>query len=419
MTARLTLQQARRAASSLSWATVDQVFFALSNLVVTLAVARGGGAEGLGRYAVAFAAYLVVLGCARSLISDPLLATPRTSGERSVEGAAASLTGIFALVAALVVAGIGLVLGRPELVVVAAALPLTLLHDVLRYEAFRRQAPAMAALLDGGWLLGSLLAWPVITRSDSAAVAVAAWSAGAVLALLIAAPVIRLRFAGPASSLRWWWSEARTYATPLLLDSVIVASSSQALVVVLASMASDSALGVLRAGQVYFAPMGIGLVAIGVLLVPQLAQRAGATTNTVAIKLSGGIAALAAVFSGAVLVAEPVLHRLLFGSSIDVPRSLLLPLAVGVVVIAASSGFTIVSKARKRSGDIVRSRLSSAAGGVALLVAGVALWGVHGAAWALVVQAVWYTAALGVHVCRAGRALDGAGRDEERSRAAA
>lgn len=404
MTDRLHLRRLRRTAASLSWATVDQVLSALSNLVITLAVARGGGAEGLGRYAVAFAAYIVVLGFAKALTSEPLLSTARSGDDRRVEAAATSLTVMYAMVAAIVIASIGLLLGRLELVVVAATLPVTLLHDLLRYQAFRRQAPALAALLDGGWLAGSILAWPLVTQAESTVIAILCWSAGAALGLVLASPVLRPTFSRPTAAIRWWLSDARGYATPLLLDSGVVALSSQALVVVLATMVGDSALGVLRAGQVYFAPLLLALGALGVLVVPHLIQRPGGATNGVALRLSVFTAILSALACGAVLLAEPLLRRLLFAESITIPYSLLVPLAIGVVAVGASSGLMIVSKARRRGGDIARSRVTSALGGTTLLVIGVAMFGLHGAAWALVIQAYWYLFGLAARVCAAGRA---------------
>lgn len=403
MTAQPLVPRLRRAMASFSWASLDQVLFALSNLVVTLAIARGGGAEGLGRYAVAFALYLVVLGCSRSLISDPLLATGRDGRDSLVDGWAASLTLAYAAVVGAGLTAVGLALGRHEIVVMAAALPVTLLHDVLRYRAFRQRLPQHAALLDGGWLLGSVLVWPVLTSTSSPALAVACWAGGALLALALAWPVLRPPLASPAGALRWWRTDARGYATPLLLDSVLVAFSSQALILVVATMTSDAELGVLRAAQVYFAPLGIALTALGVLVVPQLAQRPDGASNALAARLSVGIAGLAAVVAAAVLLAEPLLHRLLFADSITVPYALLVPLAVQVVFIGAASGLMIVSKARRRAGDIARSRLSSAIGGTALLVAGVATLGVEGAAWALALQAAWYSVGLARRVTAAGK----------------
>jgi O-antigen/teichoic acid export membrane protein len=384
----------------MSWATGDQILSALSNLVITLAVARGSGVEGLGRYSVAFAAYLTVLGFSRSLVSEPLLSVPRQERDREDEAAQVTLTLLCAAVGALVVGGAGLLLGRVELLIVAAALPVMLLHDILRYQAFRRKRPQLAALLDGGWLVGSVIAWPAVTGSGSAAVAVACWAGAALLGVGLALRPLRPGLVMPRAALSWWRRDARGLAAPLLLDNLLATVSSQTLVFVLASMAGNSALGLLRAGQVYFAPLGLMFAALGVLAVPHLAQRPSVATAAVAIRLSAAAAALAVVVCGVIIVAEPVLHTVLYAGSIDVPGLLLIPLAGQVVMAAAAAGPVILSKVRGRGGDIARSRLYSTAVGLLLLVVATAAYGVEGAAWAMVVQAVLYAVELGVRVIK-------------------
>lgn len=403
------LQLVRRLVSLVGWTAIDQALFALSNLVITLAVARGGGTDALGSFSIAFAAYLVVLGCSRSLVSEPLLATPRREGDRAVEAATITLTSLFALAGAFVVGLLALLLGRVELLVVAVAFPVVLVHDLLRYHAFRRGMPAVAALLDGGWLLGAVIAWPVVTSSASPSVAVLCWAGGAVVGIGAGYRALRPRFSNVSSAILWWRREAGGLARPLLLDSIIVAISAQAVVFVVASMAGDSELGTLRAGQIYFGPMMVAFAALGVLIVPHLAQRPHLTTTRIAIWLSVAMAAVAGVASIAILAAEPILRVVLYAGTIDIPQALLIPLACQAVLAAASGGFALMSKVRHRGGDIARSRLTSTAIGLVLLVAATAAFGVQGAAWALVVQMLFYTIELGVRVMRTGPSLSSSG----------
>jgi O-antigen/teichoic acid export membrane protein len=384
----------------MSWATADQVLSASSNFVITIAVARSIGVEGLGRFSVAFAAYLTVLGFSRSLVSEPLLAQPRRERYEDVEAASVTLTLLWSVFGVLIVGGAGLLLGRIELLVVAAALPVTLFQDILRYHAFRRKKAQLAALLDGGWLLGSVIAWPIVTRSDSVGVAVLCWTGAALVGIGIAWRPLRPRVVAPRAAVAWWRHDARGLAAPLLMDSILVTISLQAMVFVLASVAGDSALGLLRAGQVYFAPLGMMITALGVLAVPRLAERRSATTAGLAVRLSAATAAVAAVACAIIIIAAPVLHAVLYADSIDVPGVLLIPLASQVVVLAAGAGLVIVSKARGRGVDIARSRLSSTVVGLVLLIAATTVFGVKGAAWAMVAQATLYTVELGVRVVR-------------------
>jgi O-antigen/teichoic acid export membrane protein len=392
--------RAYRALGAMSWVTADQVLSATSNFVITIAVARGIGIEGLGRFSVAFAGYLTVLGFSRALISEPLLAQPRRERDRNVEAASVTLTLLWATAGALVVGGAGLALGRVELLVVAAVLPVTLLQDTLRYQAFRRKKTQLAAMLDGGWLLGSVITWPLVTNSRSVSVALLCWATAALVGIGVGWPFLRPRLVTPRAAVAWWRRDARGLAAPLVLDGIFVTISLQATVFVLASVAGDSALGLLRAGQVYFAPLGMILTAVGVLAVPHLSQRSAPTTNGLAFRLSTGLAALACLVCTAIIVAEPLLHAVLYANSIDVPGWLLAPLAAQVILSAGAGGMFVVCKARARGGDLARSRLSSTVIGLAMLAPASIAFGLQGAAWALVVQSLFYLVELTVRVAR-------------------
>lgn len=391
----------RRLLGSMSWATADQILSALSNFVITIAVVRAAGADGLGRFSIAFAAYLAVLGFSRSLVSEPLLAQQRAGDDRRAESAAVTLTIAFACLGTIVIGLVGLLLTRPELVAIALVLPAVLLHDVLRYLAFHRQRPRLAALLDGGWLLASCAAWPVVTTTASITLSVVCWACGSLTGAGLAWRRLRPRMCGPSVALEWWRRNARPLAVPLLLDSLLVTLSLQATVIALAAAAGDAGLGLLRAGQVLFAPLGMVLTAVGVLAVPRLAQRPGTVTARAATILSCSLTAVAVLACLVLLAAQPHLRELLFAGTVTIPAGLLAALAVQVIVSAAAGGFAIVAKARRDGAAIARSRLASTAAGIAFVVAAAATFGVEGAAWATAAQAIVYLACLAILTCRA------------------
>jgi O-antigen/teichoic acid export membrane protein len=394
----VTRRVAVRLLGSMSWATVDQVMFAASNFVFTVAVARGLGTDGLGRFTLAFTAYITALGFVRSLVSEPLLADPRRDHDREVEGASVTLTLAYACAAAVVVAAIGAVAERVEFLVVAAALPLVLLQDLLRYHGFRRKAPRLAAVLDGGWLVGSLAAWPIVTTTGSVAVCAACWATGALVGVAAGWRAARITIVGLGVAFGWWSRHARRLALPLVLDSVLVTVATQTVVILLAAEYGDAALGTLRAGQVYFAPLGMVFVAFGVLAVPHLAQRAAPASTALAFTVSGGLAVFAGLACGLILVVEPVLGAVLYDDAVAVPGWLLVPVAVQTVVAAASSGLVMVCKARGRGAAIVWARTSSTALGVVLVVALSIPFGISGALWALAAQSVAYAVDLAIRV---------------------
>src|SRR4051812_48356188 len=86
------IRSARRFTVPFGWTAFDQALSAASNLAITLAVARTGS-EGLGRFGVAFAAYVIAMGCSRALVSEPILAArANESSERSLRAASCTLT---------------------------------------------------------------------------------------------------------------------------------------------------------------------------------------------------------------------------------------------------------------------------------------------------------------------------------------
>lgn len=396
-------QRVRHLVITAGWTMFDQFLFALSNLVITLAVARGGGADTLGSFGVAFAAYLIALGCSRALVSQPLLTlrSQHWNHDRTAEAASNTLTALFATAAAVVTGSLGLLLGRVEFLIVAAVLPITLLQDVLRYQAFRRKTPFAAVLLDGGWLIGSLAAWPLVMRTASAGFSLLCWAGGALIGIGFGWRHMRPRLARVQTAVAWWRHGARDLATPLLLDSTLYSLSAQAVVFIVAAIEGDSEYGVLRAGQIFFAPLGLVLTALGLLLAPYLADRQHAATSASALRIGASTAAMTAIICLMLMMAEPMLRRILFGSSINVPGALLIPLALQAVIIGASTGPTVVTLARRRATDMARSRLTSAIVGLAFLAWTTVQFGVIGAAWALVAQTACYTAHLGLRVKRA------------------
>lgn len=393
----------RRLVTSVSWAGIDQALFALSNLLVTLAVARGSGAEGLGRFTVAVAAYLIVLGIGRSLISEPLLAQRRGEQDREVEAATVTITVLYALAGAVVVGAIGLVLGRLEFGIIALLLPTTLVQDLLRYQSFRRQRPALAALVDAAWVVTSVAAWPVVVGTGSVTLAVALWGLGSIAGIIAGWWSLRPRLTGARQALRWWTTDAKEIASPLLVDSVLSSVASQALFFVVAAFEGERETGILRGGQVFFAPLSLALIAISILAVPKLAARPSLSTPRMTLVSGAAFTGLAAVLCLLIVVFEPLLRGVLYGGSIEVPVSILVPLALGTVFIGSSTAFVTVAKARRIAGHIARSRLSSTIVGLVILLGATWVFGIRGAAWSLAVQTALYTISLGRRVIRSLR----------------
>jgi O-antigen/teichoic acid export membrane protein len=380
----------RRLVGLLGSSTVDQILSALSNFAITVAVVRGGGPDALGRYAVAFAVYLVVLPLTRALVSEPMLASPQTVCDDRVARSSATVVLSVAVLSAVLVCGVGCWSERPELVALALALPVTLTQDVLRYQAFWMRRPDLAVLLDSGWLLGAVLAWPIIAARPSPDVAILCWAGASGLGMVMAIPRLRLRVTTLREACQWWRNDARSLAAPMAMESVVFAVSAQLVIFAVASALSAGDLGVLRAGQVYFMPVALTLSGCASVGIPYFAQRSTPIMALTVRILSAGIVLFAVAASALIIVAEPVLHALLYARTVEVPRALLFPIAAQVICSTFAQVFVIIAKAQRRGKDLLVTRVSSTVIGCLLLVPAIEIWRIEGAAWLLAVQAALY-----------------------------
>jgi len=379
---------ARRHVGALSWTGLDQALSSLSNVVVSLALARGAGAPGLGAFTVIFGTYLIVLGFQRALIADPLLASSPTIDDRDAERAALGAAIIFSAIGALLVLGIGAILGRSEFFALTVVLPFVCVQDLLRYVAFRRLHPRTAAVLDLVWTFVAVGAWWLI-RAGSVSRAVLLWGAGGALGVFLGLFLLGLTPMGIRAAWRWWNRDARVFGMALAIEGVAYTVSAQASVFIVAGALGSADLGVLRAAQILLAPSAPVLAAFGAFALPRMARRASELTRRDSLLASVASLALAApVAAGALMAAHP-LTRLLYGSSVAVPRQLLLPVALASLLSAAAAGTILSLKARRRGRALVSARVATGALGLVFVAAALRA-GVTAVAWAQAAQTLVY-----------------------------
>jgi O-antigen/teichoic acid export membrane protein len=379
---------ARGHVGALSWTGLDHAFSSLSNVVVSLALARGEGARGLGTFTVAFGVYLVVLGFQRTLISDPLVASLPGPRDRDSERGALGAAIAFSTMASLAVLGVGAALRRSEFLALAAVLPFVCSQDLLRYVAFRRLESRTAAVLDALWTCASVGAWWWI-REGSPTHAVLLWGAGGALGMFAGLFLLGVSPVGVRSAWRWWNSDARMFGLALAVESVAYTVTTQGSVFIVAGALGSADLGSLRAAQILLAPSAMVLAAFSAFALPRLARRLTELTRSDAQLASlASLALVAPLAVGALVAADPV-TRLLYGSAVAVPRQLLLPLALGSLVSAGAAGPYLSLKARRRGKSLVSTRAVTGALGCGFVAAALG-GGVIAVAWALAAQAVAY-----------------------------
>jgi N-acetylglucosaminyldiphosphoundecaprenol N-acetyl-beta-D-mannosaminyltransferase len=391
---------------ALGWTGIDQLLSSVSNVIISLAVARGAGVSGLGAYTVAFALYLIILGFQRALVTEPLLAIPKRADrdDHSPLGLGAAV--IFVLLGAGIVAMFGLLLGRSELMALAAVLPFVCLQDAYRHVLFRRRQAHLAAASDAIWVAASVAAWPLVASGGGVEVAVIVWGLGGALGAFLAAAATRILPSFGGRALRWWTREARPLGGALAVTSLTYAIGAQLVLVGLSGVLGEDALGELRAAQILFGPVALATTAISFFALPRMASARERLSVRIAGLVSIGSAVLVLLCVGALFIAAPLLFPILYGSGFDAQPALLVPLALQMAVGALAMGPILLLKARMTGGPLATTRIVATVIGVPLVLVVAANEGLVAAAWAMLAQAtiyvllVWRAAAKTVRLAR-------------------
>src|ERR671919_314924 len=286
---------------ALGWTGLDQLLSSVSNVVVSLAVARAAGVDGLGAYPVAFAVPIVVLGFQRALITEPLLAIPASEGPDGHPRRALGAVAMLAVGSATALVLGGLLSNRSELVALAAVIAFVCLQDAYRYVLFRRRRAHLAAVIDAVWLIASVAGWPLITSRGTATTAVLVWGIGAGLSALLGARIAGVLPSPGRAAIRWWSREARPLGGFLALTSIVYAVGGQVTVLGLATVLGEGALGELRAAQILFGPIALATTAISFFALPRLA----AARERLSLRVGGGVRHVP-VPGGPVALPDPV-----------------------------------------------------------------------------------------------------------------
>jgi O-antigen/teichoic acid export membrane protein len=382
--------------SSFGYGFVAQVLSALMSFLLVVLASRTLGTDGLGIVSVGFAAYLVVLGAGRSLISEPLVAgssSIRAPERRLADGSALTCTllggivatGVFASAGGLASADVarGLLLFSPWL---AGALG----QDLARAVLFRDGRGRAAAAADLVAFTSMLALVPLAVASGTDWAVVGCWGGGVLAGAILGSILIAWRPLSLRACLTWWTRSAWPFGRWLLLSGSAYNIAAFATVLILVGILGASDLGGLRAVQVLFAPLTLLLPALslpGFPLVSRLAPEHARTALALAVTL-GGCAALGTAAYLIIVAGFPDLLGVVFGREFLEFESLVVPVGVGQVLAAPAFGGMLFLRARQRGTAIAFMTVSSAMvlfGSSALLAA---RFGLSGAAWANAVTAL-------------------------------
>jgi O-antigen/teichoic acid export membrane protein len=380
--------------SSFVWGLTDQALSSATTLLFTLIAARSLGPSGLGTVTLGFAAYLSVLGVHRSLVIDPLLTRLESSTRTPREAlrGAISITASGALILALLGVALGLTTSGVLALGILAFAPWiapALIHALIRAWLYREGRGRIATISSAAWLLAMLAAAGAGLHADERQMA-AAWGIGACAALaVVAANTAGVGLTAPRPAVAWFLGEALRAGIWRSASGIIFSVAIYVRVAVMSSILGPAAVGGYRAIETAFAPtslIGPALGNPGLPMMRKLVERRSPHSWALALKISALSAGLAIVYIVPVVLGRNLVITI-FGSGFRGYESLILPIAVGAIVGALGTGFTLLLIAARKMKETALIVLLNAGLTLGLALPLAALSGLEAAAWGVAIAA--------------------------------
>ncbi len=375
-----------------AWGFAAQGASSVTNFGLSLLAGRLLGPSGLGSIFVGFSYYLLSLGLQRALIIEPLLASTASLHEedrRASTRAALTLVLLWSSASAGLLTAVVLALpdgvGRGLILFVPWLVP-ALLQDFWRSILFRDRRGAAGALNDILWFAGMVVMLPVVISIRTDWIVVADWGAGAAVAAAAGFLQSRVTPAAARTSVRWWKMRAWKLGRWLAAESMVYTITSQVVVFLLVGVVGTRALGGFRAVQAMFGPLTLLIPAVALPGLPAVSRTLAVSAHR-AFRLSLSIGALTIVLTGCYLALAVALgERLLgsvFGSSFRSFGALIIPIGVGQILIAGTTGLALLLKAQARGKAILAARVVGSVSSLVLVLPLAATYGIIGAAWGM------------------------------------
>lgn len=390
----------RSAGRRLGVMTLDQAVAGASNVLASLLAAHVLGISAFGLFGIVFLAYVLVVGCFRALVGEPLLIHPTEAGQRTGDALGTGLLlgaggGVVVLLSGVLARMWSQPLGL-GLIVLGVCLPLLTMQDLGRYVGFATGRPGQALILDVLWLalLLAVLGWMLSAGSGSLIGFILAWAGTGAAA---GGSVFWLhRRARPRVSLHWL-TATWGYAWRYLVSYGSTQSSALGASVALGAIAGTRALGAVNGALLLVRPFVTfqnAAIAAGVAEVAR-DQRAvwghvrRTTLLTTAIALLNGIVL--------VFLPDP-LGRLLLGNTWSATKDLVLPVAVQMLMMGVISGVRSGLLGVRHVRIAVRIDVVGTMLALALMIVGTILDGAVGALWGVtaghtILAFAWWSAA--------------------------
>jgi hypothetical protein len=248
--------------------------------------------------------------------------------------------------------------------------------------------PRKAVTNDGVWALAQAAALAVLIATDrlTAATAMSAWGFGALAGALAGMAQFRL-WPTPGRDMRSWIRRHAALGRWMALASGIYSVGSYTVLILLGSL-GRRAIGGMRSTMNLFAPAQLVAISGESIMLPTAVRMVNneesGRLQTICVLYSLGLASCFAVAGGALLLAGPVVFRLVFGSQFTRFVTLVPPVLAQTVAAGLTSGASVGMRALANGRKVAGLQVFASSSRV-ILVAAVLPFGLTATAWAIAV----------------------------------
>lgn len=258
-----------------AWGVGDQAISSLTNFGLGILVARVVSARDFGAFALAFAAYAVVVNIGNGLISEPFLVRYSNASDDEWRRAAAQASGaalslglgssLLCLIPGLAVNGS---LGRGFLAL-SLTLPGLIVQDTWRTLFFARRRGSFSFVNDLIWATAFVPAALVLfgTASEGVFSLLSAWGLAGTFAAVVGCLQARTL---PNVRATWrWLREQRDLAPRFLAELMLWSGAQQLTIYAIGVVAGLEAVGGIRGAEMLLGPLYVLIIGVRVMAVPE------------------------------------------------------------------------------------------------------------------------------------------------------
>lgn len=374
-----------------SWTLIDQLLSSVTNVIMSILVARNVSADGFGFFSVAFLLFSLTIGVVRCLVEMPLsIRNASDVGEQRQRTAADALGASVALAlpVSLVLLFVWALRGGDlglTLAALALTMPALVTQDTARFAFFAWGRPELATLSDFIWaVVQFLLSWAlIVTGHATAASLVFVWGLGALAALIVAS--FQLSAWPRLAAVVPWVAKHKDITGYMLGQFAVTQGAAQGGVLLFGGVMGVANIGAVRAAQTLTGPLAIVSNAATTYGIPQVARHGKMPRRAMALAtaVSSAMFLVGLVYTAVLLLLPDSVGNAMFGDSWAGASSVLLAVAAGVVISGLKLGPYVFIAARglvKRSFPLVvlQSVLLTA-----FMAAGAYTHGIVGLAWGM------------------------------------